>query len=111
MSFGITVSHMLLFLSNCQQYETLVTIVTMLKECSRKVTFDLAARAEYRDPERMERTVYVSPLAANITPDMVKVSLKTDVKIPPLETHLSAMSLTEIIYSSSLPAYGLNAAL
>ena len=45
----------------------------MLKECSREVTFDLAARAEYRDPERMERTVYVSPLVSNVTPDMVKV--------------------------------------
>jgi len=79
-SFGITASS-ICHLSNCQQYETLVTIVTMLKECSRKVTFDLATRAEYRDPERMERTVYVSPLAANITPDMVKVSLKIDVKV------------------------------
>ena len=45
----------------------------MLKECPRQVTFDLAARAEYRDPERMERTVYVSPLATNVTQDMVKV--------------------------------------
>ncbi len=44
----------------------------MLRECSRAVTFDLAARAEYRDPERMERTVYVSPLPTNITPDIVK---------------------------------------
>ena len=46
----------------------------MLKECARSVTFDLAARAEYRDPERMEKTVYVSPLAMNVTPEMVKVS-------------------------------------
>ncbi len=46
--------------------------MTILKECPREVTFDLAARAEYQDPERMERTVYVSPLTANVTPDIVK---------------------------------------
>lgn len=45
----------------------------MLKEAARKVDFDLSARAEYRIPERMERTVYVSPLAANVTLEMVKV--------------------------------------
>ena len=55
------------------QYDTLVTMMTMLKGCPREVTFDLAARAEYRDPERMERTVHVSPLATNVTTDMVKV--------------------------------------
>ncbi len=53
--------------------ETLVTIVTQLNECSREITFDLAGRAEYRDPERMERTVFVSPLSTNITPDLIKV--------------------------------------
>lgn len=57
------------------QYETLVTIVTQLKEAPREVTFDLARRAEYRHPERMERTVFVSPLSMNTTPDMIKVSL------------------------------------
>ena len=55
------------------QYDTLVTIVTQLKESPREVTFDLAGRAEYRDPERMERTVYVSPLSTNVTPEMIKV--------------------------------------
>ena len=55
------------------QHDTLVTIVTTLKEAACEVDFDLSARAEYRIPERMERTVYVSPLAANITPEMVKV--------------------------------------
>ncbi len=55
------------------QYETLVIIVTQLNECSREITFDLAGRAEYRDPERMERTVFVSPLSTNITPDLIKV--------------------------------------
>ena len=55
------------------QYETLVTIVTQLTECPREVTFDLARRAEYRDPERMERTVFVSPLSTNVTQDMIKV--------------------------------------
>ena len=52
----------------------MVTIVTTLKEAACEVDFDLSARAEYRIPERMERTVYVSPLAANITPEMVKVT-------------------------------------
>ena len=51
----------------------MVTVVTTLKSCVRAVTFDLAARAEYKAPERMERTIYLSPLAANVTPDMVKV--------------------------------------
>ena len=46
----------------------------MLKEAVRDVNFDLSARAEYRTPERMERTVYVSPLSANVTPERVKVS-------------------------------------
>ena len=46
--------------------------MTILKECSRQVTFDLAARAEYRDPERMERTVYMSPLPISTTPDAMK---------------------------------------
>ncbi len=55
------------------QYKTLVTIVTQLSECPREVTFDLAGRAEYREPERMERTVFVSPLSTNVSPDMVKV--------------------------------------
>jgi hypothetical protein len=54
----------------------LVTIVTTLKEAACEVDFDLSARAEYRIPERMERTVYVSPLAANIRPEMVKVKKK-----------------------------------
>lgn len=57
---------------NSLQYDTLVTVVTTLKSCVRAVTFDLAARAEYKAPERMERTIYLSPLAANVTPDMVK---------------------------------------
>ena len=55
------------------QHDTLVTIVAMLKDAAREVTFDLSARAEYLDPERLERTVYISPLAANITPEMIKV--------------------------------------
>ena len=59
------------------QYDTLVTIVTQLKESPREVTFDLAGRAEYRDPERMERTVYVSPLSTNVTPEMIKVCVGT----------------------------------
>ena len=63
----------LIILVSLFQYDTLVTIVTTLKSCVRAVTFDLAARAEYKAPERMERTVYLSPLAANVTPDMVKV--------------------------------------
>ena len=37
------------------------------------MTFDLSDRAEYLDPERLERTVYISPLAANVTPEMIKV--------------------------------------
>ena len=45
----------------------------MLKDAAREVTFDLSARAEYLDPERLERTVYISPLAANVTPEMIKV--------------------------------------
>ena len=49
--------------------------MTILKESAREVDFDLSARAEYRIPERMERTVYISPLAANVTPQMVKVSI------------------------------------
>ncbi|XP_064385052.1 uncharacterized protein LOC135333952 isoform X2 [Halichondria panicea] len=57
---------------NSLLYETLVTIMTQLNECPREITFDLAGRAEYRDPERMERTVFVSPLSTNITPDMIK---------------------------------------
>ena len=47
----------------------------MLKDAAREVTFDLSARAEYLDPERLERTVYISPLAANVTPEMIKVGL------------------------------------
>ena len=53
-----------------------MTIVGLLQNSSREIQFDLSARAKYLDPERMERTVYVSPLAANITPEMVKVSNK-----------------------------------
>ena len=56
------------------QHDTLVTAVAILKEAAREVDFDLSARAEYRNPERMERTVYISPLAANVTAEMVKVS-------------------------------------
>ena len=50
-----------------------MNLVTILKEAAHEVDFDLSARAEYCIPERMERTVYVSPLAANVTPEMVKV--------------------------------------
>ena len=51
----------------------------MLKDAAREVTFDLSARAEYLDPERLERTVYISPLAANVTPEMIKVGLVTNI--------------------------------
>ena len=51
----------------------MVTIVAMLKDAAREMTFDLSDRAEYLDPERLERTVYISPLAANVTPEMIKV--------------------------------------
>ena len=47
--------------------------MTVLKQAARVLDFDLSARAEYRIPERMERTVYISPFAANVTPQMVKV--------------------------------------
>lgn len=57
---------------NSLQYETLVSVASLLQESRCSIKFDLSSRAQYLDPERMERTVYVSPLAANITPDMVK---------------------------------------
>ena len=47
--------------------------VAMLKESAREVQFDLAGRADYLDPEKLERTIYVTPLAANCTKEMVKV--------------------------------------
>ena len=61
----------------------------LLQESRRSIKFDLSSRAQYLDPERMERTVYVSPLAANITPDMVKVSIIVIVhSMLPLQPHL-----------------------
>ena len=59
--------------SPLSQYTTLVNAVSMLKESAREVQFDLAGRADYLDPEKLERTVYVQPLAANCTKEMVKV--------------------------------------
>ena len=69
------------------QHDTLVTIVAMLKDAAREVTFDLSARAEYLDPERLERTVYISPLAANVTPEMIKVGLVTIILQGQLQPH------------------------
>ena len=58
------------------QYDTLVTIVGLIQESRRTIKFDLFSRAQYLDPDRMERTVYVSPIAANVTPEMLKVPLQ-----------------------------------
>ena len=62
-----------LFLAgNILEYETLVTIVGLIKDAKKPLYFDLSRRAEYLDPEKIERTVYLTPLAANISPEMVK---------------------------------------
>ena len=85
------------------QYETLVTIVTMLKESSRSVTFDLAARAEYRDPERMERTVYISPLKFSTTADALKKLFYSKkcgaIKSVTLENHRKRLSMAKAKYA------------
>ena len=85
------------------QYETLVTIVTMLKESSRSVTFDLAARAEYRDPERMEHTVYISPLKFSTTADSLKKLFYSKkcgaIKSVTLENHRKRLSMAKAKYA------------
>lgn len=45
-----------------------------METSSREISFDLYSRAKYLDPGRMEKTVYVSPIAANVTPEILKVS-------------------------------------
>ena len=67
-----------LFLAgNNLEYETLVTIVGLVRDSPKHLEFDLSRRAEYLDPERIERTIYLTPLAANITLEMVKRLLYT----------------------------------
>lgn len=51
----------------------------MLQEAPRTIHFDLESRAQYLHPDRMERTVYVSPISANVTPDMLKVCIKVEI--------------------------------
>ena len=51
----------------------------MLQEAPRTIHFDLESRAQYLHPDRMERTVYVSPISANVTPDMLKVCIKIEI--------------------------------
>ena len=50
-----------------------MNIVSLLKDGAKEIDFDLTERADYLDPEKLERTVFVSPLAANVTKEMVKV--------------------------------------
>ncbi|KAI6655121.1 Ubiquitinconjugating enzyme subfamily protein [Oopsacas minuta] len=67
-----------LFLAgNALEYETLVIIVGLIRDSTKHLEFDLSSRAEYLDPERIERTIYLTPLAANITLEMVKRLLYT----------------------------------
>ena len=75
----------------------------MLKESSRSVTFDLAARAEYRDPERMERTVYISPLKFSTTADGLKKMFYSKkcgaIKSVTLENHRKRLSMAKAKYA------------
>jgi Ran GTPase-activating protein (RanGAP) involved in mRNA processing and transport len=57
---------------NSLQYETLISIVGLIKGADKDIKFDLYSRAQYLHPDRMEKTVYVSPIAANVTPEILK---------------------------------------
>jgi hypothetical protein len=59
---------------NSLQYETLISIVGLIKGADKDIKFDLYSRAQYLHPDRMEKTVYVSPIAANVTPEILKVT-------------------------------------
>ena len=59
--------------SPVSQYTTIVSTVSLLKGSPREVQFDLASRADYLDPDKLERTIYVKPLAVNCTKEMLKV--------------------------------------
>ena len=67
----------LLLAGNNLEYETLVTIVGLIRDSTKHLDFDLSRRAEYLDPERIERTIYLTPLAANVNLEMVKRLLYT----------------------------------
>ena len=59
--------------SPVSQHTTIVSTVSLLKGSPREVQFDLASRADYLDPDKLERTIYVKPLAVNCTKEMLKV--------------------------------------
>ena len=67
----------ILLAGNNLEYETLVTIVGLIRDSTKNLEFDLSRRAEYLDPERIERTIYLTPLAANVSLEMVKRMLYT----------------------------------
>lgn len=47
-------------------------ISSMLTLAARGIVFDLSKIVEFKDPERQERTVYITPLPCNVTETMIK---------------------------------------